>query len=1601
VPDSVVLTLRTGPYQVTTGDDGFDLVQIEGFDPLGAPGDPALPGRVYNIAVPPDVDWDSLTVEVLGVETSVLPGSYEIAPAPPFATWVDGQQIVAWGEHTGSIVDGKNTGVYGNDAYFPTSCIVPIARAQMRKWRFVRLLFTPVQVNPITQKLRVVTEVEVRVAFERRPVVRAQAQAELNDTVMDDEAARILYNYDQARGWYEPGDAPMNTNTGADFVIITTDAIVAGSNKLSDFVAHKRAKGYTVEVVTEGDYGGLIGQSPDGTAEKIRQWLINNYVTKQIEYVLLIGNPDPQDPSSSSDIVGDVPMKMCWPRYHDTGYRESPTDYFYADLTGNWDLDGDTYFGEYDDDRGSGGVDFAVELYVGRIPVYRDVAGWETTLDNILQKIMDYDDASDQAWRKAALLPMSFSDASTDGACLAEHMESDYLNGSGYTSYTLYQQVSGSDCDSTFESDEPLVDGAVRNRWQNNHYGIVTWWAHGSPTGAYIGYSGCGSGAVLTDGDTSSLDDSHAAFVYQCSCHNGYPEVNNNLGYALLKQGAIGTVSASRVSWYVVGSWSPGQYADNASIGYYFVQQIANAERAGKALYDAKSTMGSFGLWSTRWMNLMDFNLYGDPSTRILGDGSVCDDLHEPNDTQGQATPIAYGDALADADICLGGDVDYYVFTGNAGDHIAADVDAQVIGSALDSYLFLYDSTGGELASNDDYDGGDSYIEYTLPADGTYTLMVRASGHPDVGGPDHFYTLRLFAVASFPFCDGFESGHVGTGWTTYTTGEGQVRVSSSYPYSGTYSVLLDDSVKDATYSHAALILTIDLSGQSNVVLDFWWRDFYDEDHAADGVFLSDDWGTTWFTATNLTGSQSSFTHDVVDVAAAASTHGLTLNDHFQIKLQFYDNEPIASDGYAIDEVCVQAPPKIEISPTSLEETVDKDEVVARTLTISNIGHAVLEFGLAEVEGQFTPWQVNGVSSRAVSSTPRYSVALYDHSATDGISYWYGSNSNAWRVYQTILEADPEDRFDVTVVTDLSPATLAGFSRLILPDNAVPDVYLDAVSAWFTPGKRIIAIDSATCYAAYSGFMWPASAGGNGYEVYWDYLSDNDDQQVLVSAKITEDYTVGQVLSSCSGDAQMFSAGLLPEALQLTAKHSDHSLVYVSSREVPGKGTIVVLGPYAPTVASELYALVRDAVAGEMDADVPWLYEDPLGGTVPAGAAWPVDVIFDASVPEVAQPGEYHAILNVSSSDPINSSMSIPVTMTVNVPATWGKIEGTVTGLGRCDADPAPLVNADVWVESSAGTTWTLQTDGVGAYGLWLDESHGPLTVTAVHADHVTGQATGITVVAQQTTVQDLDLRWMRPCLSVVPTNMGVTLALSGTTTRTLTISNSGALMADFTLLEADRGSALAQFQDGDSWPFSLPFNFSSYGTGYQDVPWLSKVPITGTVAAGAARSVDVIFDASVPQVTQPGEYYATLFVQGHDPSTLLFGVPVTMTVVTYGVALEPLVSAQSGAPGAIVTYALQITNAGTTTDTFAVNVSGQTWLISLSGTVGPLAAGTSTEEAVAVSIPESAASGEADTAIITITSWGDDTKSATATLTTTTKCPEPPSYDVFLPLILK
>jgi uncharacterized repeat protein (TIGR01451 family) len=205
----------------------------------------------------------------------------------------------------------------------------------------------------------------------------------------------------------------------------------------------------------------------------------------------------------------------------------------------------------------------------------------------------------------------------------------------------------------------------------------------------------------------------------------------------------------------------------------------------------------------------------------------------------------------------------------------------------------------------------------TLAEDISYTFKVQAQGYssqsravgPFIGdrtedfnlGPDYTQGCPPGYTTTPIFYDGFEAGVLGPLWTIVTTTHGRVQVSANNPYSGTYAVHLDASPNGGSYSFASIVITQDLSAYMEPGLSFWWFDANDENHEEDGVFISDD-GVSWHRVVSFNDGDISYLPAYVNLGIAAADLGLDLNDHFQVKFQFYDNLSIPNDGYLIDEV---------------------------------------------------------------------------------------------------------------------------------------------------------------------------------------------------------------------------------------------------------------------------------------------------------------------------------------------------------------------------------------------------------------------------------------------------------------------------------------------------------------------------------------------------------------------------------------------------------------------------------------------------------------------------------------------------------------------------
>ncbi len=211
-------------------------------------------------------------------------------------------------------------------------------------------------------------------------------------------------------------------------------------------------------------------------------------------------------------------------------------------------------------------------------------------------------------------------------------------------------------------------------------------------------------------------------------------------------------------------------------------------------------------------------------------------------------------------------------------------------------------------------------VSFTVASDATAgaATFVATADSPNMDeARQDTAVLNINEVVSCGFSDGFETGVLSSAWETAVTAEGRVRVLTDLPKSGSYSVVLDDSVAGAAKSEAAIILTADLTGQAEVTLSFNWHDLGDEyDADYDGLFVREAPEAAWLKVYDFAGSNNdAYQNGQVDLKAAASANGMTLTDRFQIKFGFYDNFSFSpssistGDGYAIDDVSLTCVPK--------------------------------------------------------------------------------------------------------------------------------------------------------------------------------------------------------------------------------------------------------------------------------------------------------------------------------------------------------------------------------------------------------------------------------------------------------------------------------------------------------------------------------------------------------------------------------------------------------------------------------------------------------------------------------------------------------------------
>jgi len=174
------------------------------------------------------------------------------------------------------------------------------------------------------------------------------------------------------------------------------------------------------------------------------------------------------------------------------------------------------------------------------------------------------------------------------------------------------------------------------------------------------------------------------------------------------------------------------------------------------------------------------------------------------------------------------------------------------------------------------------------------------------------------APAILPFFCGFETGTLESCFSfTSSVGTGRCLIlkdstntwGTTSAHSGLYYLVLD--CKPTGLNRNDLDLHLDLAGEAQAILSFWWSDFNDESHAEDGVWISDN-GVSFSKILNLPGGDYvdlQWNFFEIDIDSAATANGMSLTSNFIIRFSQYDDYWIhgGNDGHLYDDINVQNP----------------------------------------------------------------------------------------------------------------------------------------------------------------------------------------------------------------------------------------------------------------------------------------------------------------------------------------------------------------------------------------------------------------------------------------------------------------------------------------------------------------------------------------------------------------------------------------------------------------------------------------------------------------------------------------------------------------------
>jgi hypothetical protein len=327
----------------------FHSVSLEKCMNTGLVGEPALPWCAVRLLLPPGEE--ATGIEFIRENKVQIQGNFKIFP----------QQASRPLSQPGAWAFSKNEALYDSKQVYPQNPSGTLITQYLHGHAVAMTSFTPFEYMPATGELFVYQKVTVRI-YSSASEDSERALENLRSGIhIEKRIERLVQNVEMMKYY----SASVRAWDDYEMLIVTPNMF---TDFFDDLVQLYFLQGIRANVVSRETINNTM--SGQDSAEKLRNYIIQEYQQHGIQYVLIGGDAD------------QIAYRglYCY-AVSGSGYEEFniPADLYFSALDGNWNTDGDNKWGEPGED------DLLPEVSVGRL-TFSSVS----ELNNILNKLMKY-----------------------------------------------------------------------------------------------------------------------------------------------------------------------------------------------------------------------------------------------------------------------------------------------------------------------------------------------------------------------------------------------------------------------------------------------------------------------------------------------------------------------------------------------------------------------------------------------------------------------------------------------------------------------------------------------------------------------------------------------------------------------------------------------------------------------------------------------------------------------------------------------------------------------------------------------------------------------------------------------------------------------------------------------------------------------------------------------------------------------------------------------------------------------------------------------------------------------------------------------------------